>query len=142
MRFSQSTLLLMCLSLETLTFIIRTGLLILMEPIDLVNSVIISNNLTQMVNFPTHIPDCGPHSPALLDFILSWDAIICSTMAFPPWRNSNHVVVSVSIDLPSYSQHDAPVHCIAYDYSHAYQMVQVVSIKNREIEHQMKWLNL
>ena len=64
-------LLLMCLSLETLTFIIRTGLLILMEPIDLVNSVIISNNLTQMVNFPTHIPDCGPHSPALLDFILS-----------------------------------------------------------------------
>ena len=56
-------------------------------------------------------------------------------MAFPPWGNSNHVVVSVSVDLPSYSQHDAPVHCIAYDYSGADQMVQVVSIKNREIEH-------
>ena len=41
MRFSQSTHLLMFLSLETLTFIIRTGLPILVELIDLVNSVII-----------------------------------------------------------------------------------------------------
>ena len=31
--------------------------------------------------------------------------------------NSNRVVVSVSIDFPSYSQWDAPFHCIAYDYS-------------------------
>ena len=31
--------------------------------------------------------------------------------------NSDHVVVSVSIDFPSYSQWDAPFHCIAYDYS-------------------------
>ena len=52
MRFSWSTYLLF-LSLETLTFIIRTGLPILVELIDLVNSVIISNDLTQMVNFPT-----------------------------------------------------------------------------------------
>ena len=41
MRFSWSTHLLMCLSLETLTSIIRTGLPILMELINLVNSVII-----------------------------------------------------------------------------------------------------
>ena len=41
MRFSQSTHLLMFLSLETLTSIIRTGLPILVELIDLVNSVII-----------------------------------------------------------------------------------------------------
>ena len=27
----------------------------------------ISNDLTQMVNFPTRIPDCDSHSPALLD---------------------------------------------------------------------------
>ena len=33
--------------------------------------------------------------------------------------NSNRVVVSVSIDFPSYSQWDAPFHCIAYDYSRA-----------------------
>ena len=49
MRFSWSTHLLMFLSLETLTFIIRTGLPILVKLIDLVNSVIIflsQNNLT------------------------------------------------------------------------------------------------
>ena len=39
----------------------------------------ISNDLTQMVNFPTRIPDCDSHSPALLDlfllmlvFVLQW----------------------------------------------------------------------
>ena len=101
--------------------IIRTGLLILVELIDLVNSVIIfvSNDLTQMVNFPTRIPDCDPHSPALFNLFISSDASICSTMAFPPLANSDHVVVSVSIDIPTNSQQDAPFHHIAYDYSHA-----------------------
>ena len=121
MRFSRSSHLL-CLYLETLTSIIKTGLPILVELIDLVNSVIffsISNDLTQMVNFPTRIPDCGSHSPALLDLFLSSDASICSTMAFPPLGNSAHVVVSVSIDCPSNSQRDAPFRRIAYGYSHA-----------------------
>ena len=39
------------------------------------------------------------------------------TMAFPPLGNSDHIVVSVSIDFPSNSKRDAPFHCIAYDYS-------------------------
>ena len=30
----------------------------------------ISNDFTQMVNFPTRIPDCDSHSPALLDLFL------------------------------------------------------------------------
>ena len=63
-----------------------------------------------MVNFPTQIPNCDSHSPALLDFFLSSDASICSTMVFPPLGNSDHVVVSVSIDFPSYSQQDALFH--------------------------------
>ena len=109
MRFSRSTHLLMFLSLETLTSIIRTGLPIPVE---------ISNDLTQMVNFPTRIPDCDSHSPALLDLFLSSDASICSTMAFPPLGNSD-VVVSVSIDFPTNSLQDAPFHRIAYDYSRA-----------------------
>ena len=79
----------------------------------------ISKDLTQMVNFPTWIPDCDSHSPALLDLFLLSDASICSTMAFPPLRNSDHVVVSVSIDFSSNSQRDALFHCIAYDYSRA-----------------------
>ena len=70
-----------------------------------------------MVNFPTWIPDCDSHSPALLDFFLSSDAGICSTMAFPPLGNSDYVVVSVSIDFPSNSKLDTLFHCIANDYS-------------------------
>ena len=77
----------------------------------------ISNDLAQIVNFPTRIPDCDSHSPALLDFFLSSDASICSTMDFPLLGNSDHVVVSVLIDFPSNSQWDGPFHCIAYDYS-------------------------
>ena len=96
------------MSLDTLTSIRRTGLPILVELINLVNSLIISNDPTQMVNFPTRIPDCDSHGPALLDLFLSSDASICSTMAFPPLGNSDHIVVSVSIDFPSNSQQDAP----------------------------------
>ena len=72
-----------------------------------------------MVNFPTRIADCDSHSPALLDSFLSSDASICSTMAFPRLGNSDHVIVSVSIDFPSNSQRDAPFHRIACDYSRA-----------------------
>ena len=70
-----------------------------------------------MVNFPTRIPDCDSHSPALLDLFIFSDDSICSTMAFCPLGNFDHVVVSVSIDFPSYSQWDAPFDRIAYDYS-------------------------
>ena len=38
-------------------------------------------------------------------------------MAFPPLGNSDHVVVSVSIDFPLNSQQEAPFHRIAYGYS-------------------------
>ena len=60
----------------------------------------------------------------ILIVLLFWiylflDTSICSTMAFPSLGNSDHVVVSVSIDFPSNSQRDAPFHCIAYDYSRA-----------------------
>ena len=55
----------------------------------------------------------------VLLFWTSSDASICSTMAFPSLENSDHVVVSVSIDFPTNSQQDAPFHRIAYDYSRA-----------------------
>ena len=38
-------------------------------------------------------------------------------MAFPPLGNSDHVVVSASIDFRSTSKWDASFHCITYDYS-------------------------
>ena len=50
-----------------------------MKLIDLVNSVVNSNDLTLIVNFPTQISDCDPPIPALLDlfllmlvFVLQW----------------------------------------------------------------------
>ena len=76
----------------------------------------ISNDLTQMVNFPTGIPDCESHIPVLLDLFLYSDAIICSAMSFPPLGNSDHVFVSVYIDFLSNSKQDALFHPIAYDY--------------------------
>ena len=70
-----------------------------------------------MVNFPAWIPDYDSHSPALLDLFISFDANICSTMAFRPLENSDHVIVSISIDFSSNSKLDTPFHRIAYDYS-------------------------
>ena len=75
--------------------------------------------LTQIVNFPTWIPDCDSHSPALLDLFISSDVSICSTIAFPLLGNSDHVVVSVSIDFPINSKQDTLFHRMAYDYSSA-----------------------
>ena len=70
-----------------------------------------------MVIFPTQIPGCDSHSPALSDLFLSSGVIICSTMTFPPSGNLDHVVVSVSIDFLSNSQQGALFHLIAYHYS-------------------------
>ena len=73
----------------------------------------ISNDLTQMVNFPTWIPDCDYHSPGLLGLFFSSEAIIFTAMAFPLFGNSDHVVVSVSIDFPSNSKQNVPFHHIS-----------------------------
>ena len=77
------------------------------KPGELCYNFAISNNLTHIINFPTRIPDCDSHSPALLDYFLSSDTSICSTMVFPPLGNSDDVVVSVSIDFPINSKQDA-----------------------------------
>ena len=89
------------------------------KPGELCYNFSISKDLTQMVNFPTRIPDCDSHSPALLDLFLSSDASVCSTVAFPLLENTDDVVVSVSIDFLSNSKRDAPFDRIAYDYSRA-----------------------
>ena len=81
------------------------------RPGELCYNFSVSNSLTQIVNFHTWIPDCDSHSPALLDLFISSDASICSTIDFPPLRNSDHVVVSVSIDFPINSKQDAPFSC-------------------------------
>ena len=92
----------MFLSLETLTSIIRTGLPILVELIDLVNSVIIFLSQMTLLRWLTFL--LGSQTVILI-VLLFWIyffflmlVYICSTMAFRPLENSDHVVVSVSID--------------------------------------------
>ena len=54
-----------------------------------------------MVNSTSQIPDCDSHSSALLDLFISFDASVCSSMAFPRLGKSNHV--SFSCDFSSNS---------------------------------------
>ena len=68
----------MFLSLETLMFIIKTGLPILVEPIDLVNSVVISNDLTHMVKACVH---CFPKIHYTSDLITPRKPKLYVTMA-------------------------------------------------------------
>ena len=82
------------------------------RPGELCYNFLTSNDLTQIVNFPTWIPDSDSHSPAILDFFLSSDTSICPTMAFPPSGNFDHVVVSFSLN----TKWDAPFYHISYDY--------------------------
>ena len=110
----------MGLFLENLTSIIRTGLPILVEVIDLVNSVIIFVSQMTLLRLLTFLFESQTVTFTVLLFWIYFffsDVIICSTMTFPPLGNSDHVVVTVSIDFPSNSQENALFHCIAYDYS-------------------------
>ena len=68
------------------------------RPDELCYNFSISNDLTQMVNFPTQVPDCDSHSPVLLDLFISSDASICSTMAFFPLENSDHIAATLSLN--------------------------------------------
>ena len=54
-----------------------------------------------------------------LDLLPFSDASIFSTMAFTPLGNSDHTIVSVSIEFPSKSELDALFHCVTYNYSYA-----------------------
>ena len=87
------------------------------RPHELYYNFSISSDLTQMVNFPTRIPDCDCHSPALLDLFISSDASICSAMAFHPLGKSNHAVVSVSNNFPLNSKRHVSFHRLANDFS-------------------------
>ena len=116
MRFIQSIDLLMYLSLETndhhkdwLTYSCGTDVLG-----ELCYNFSVSNDLTHMFNFLTWIPDFDSHSLALFDLFISYE---CSAVAFPQLGNSDHVLVSISIDFSSNSKRYVPFHCTTYNYS-------------------------
>ena len=92
------------------------------ELIDLVNSVIVSSDLTQMLTFLLKSPTVTLKSPALLDLFISSKASICSTMAFPPLGSFDHVAVLDFVDFQTNLKQDTLLHCIAYFVlsSHSY----------------------
>ena len=100
--FSKSNPLLIYLSLEALTCIIKTGQPILVE----LRSGEFSHDLnhlnghTEMVNFPFLIPGCDSDGPALFYLFLSSDPGISSAVAFPLLGNSDHVFVWSCFCLP------------------------------------------
>ena len=66
------------------------------RPGELCYNFSISNDYTQMVNFPTLVPDCDSHSPSLLDYFfllmvvfvlqwlsLHWEILIMLLSQFP-----------------------------------------------------------
>ena len=87
------------------------------RPGELCYNISTLSDLTQMVNLLTQIHACDSQSPTVLDLFLSSDTSICSIMAFPQLRNSDHAVVSVSIDFPLNSNRGSPFRCT--DYSQA-----------------------
>ena len=84
-----------------------------MELIDLVNAVIIFLSQMILLRWFTFLLRSLTdfHSSTLLDLFLSFDTSICSTMAFPQLENSDHVVVSVSINFSINSKLDAQFPC-------------------------------
>ena len=86
--------------------------------------------LLRLLNIPTQIPDCDPRSLAFLDLFISSGTTICSTMAFPPLGNSDHIVVSVPINFPIESKRDALFHRIAYDYCCAHWVCLCIHLRD------------
>ena len=70
------------------------------------NSVIILQSQMTLLRWLTFLLGSltVTHNTAVLDLFVSSYASICSTMVFPPFGNSDHVVVSVSIDFLSNSK--------------------------------------
>ena len=79
MRFFRSTHLLIFLSLETLTSIIRTGLPILVELINLVNSVVIFLSQMTLPRWLTFLPG---FQTVILIGLLSWICFFLLTLVF------------------------------------------------------------
>ena len=120
MRFYRSTHLQMFLSLETLTSIIRTGLPILVELIDLVNSAIIFISQMTLLRWLTFL--LGSQTVILI-VLLFWIYLFLLMILFVLQWLSLHweILIMLLSQFPLIFQliQDAPFHRIAYDYSQA-----------------------
>ena len=60
-----------------------------------------AQDLTQIVDFPTRIPDRDDHQPYLLDLFLCSNPDSCTVASHPPLGKSDHMVVSVDVEVCS-----------------------------------------
>ena len=96
-----------------------------------------SNNLTQMVNFLTWIPDCDSHSPALLDLFLSSDARICSSIfsdfqyGFRSSRSTADLRTVVSDRITRAFNRSGATQAVAPDISKAFDRVWHASLRHK-----------
>ena len=111
----------MFLSLETLTSIIRTGLPILVELIDLVNSVIIFLSQMTLLRWLTFLLRS---QTVILIVLLFWIYFFLLTLEFVlQWLSLHWEILTLLSQFLSFhwlsinSQQDVPFYRIAYDYS-------------------------
>ena len=79
----------------------------------------LAHELSQIVNFPTRIPDSPNQFPSLLDLFLTSIPEFCTPTQLPPLGSSDHCVISVSIDLPLKASNEVPFHRTSYRYAQA-----------------------
>ena len=79
----------------------------------------LAQDLTQIVDFPTRIPDRVDHQPYLLDLFLCSNPDSCTVTSHPPLGRSDHIVVSVDVKFVVKSTNEHPYHRTVYSYSKA-----------------------
>ena len=71
---------------------------------------VMAQDLTQIVDFPTHIPDHADHQPYLLDLSLCSNPDYCTVASHPPLGKSDHMVVSFDVKFVFKSTNEYPCH--------------------------------
>ena len=79
----------------------------------------IAYELSQIISFPTRIPDSPNQFASLLDLFLTSVPEFCTPTQLPPLGTSDHCTISVSIELPVKASTEVPFHRTVYRYSQA-----------------------
>ena len=79
----------------------------------------IAHNLTQLIDFPTRIPDVEDHFQSLLDLFLTSCSEQCQACPCSPLGRSDHLVVEININMPPNESTDVPFHRTVYRYNNA-----------------------
>ena len=78
-----------------------------------------AQDLTQIGDFPTRIPDRDDHQTYLLDLFLCSNPDPCTVASRPPLGKSDHMVVGVDWKFVVKSTNEHPYHRTVYSYSKA-----------------------